>query len=63
MVDRFGLSNNPQKCRVQDGETNDAWWYENQRNIEVHVEINGSHAVLTISRQKLKSWLDRTEPK
>jgi hypothetical protein len=56
------VSRYPKKCRVMDGNTTDAWWYENPHNIEVHVEIDGSHAVLRIVRSQLKSWLDRTEP-
>lgn len=63
MSNRYGLSNNPKKCRVMDGKTTDAWWYENMGSIEIHVEIDGSHAVLRISRSELKGWIERTEKK
>ena len=53
------ISSSPHKARPHHGD--EAWWYENNKSIDVYIRNGNGTLGVRIRRADLKRWLDKTE--
>lgn len=61
MTDKYddrGLLLAPHQIRIHRG-CKEAWWYEDARGVDVHLELEGAHASVRIPWGQLKKALAR----